>query len=322
MNLRWTAALPAALLLLATACGGGGGGGSATPGVSAPAPTPSPTPSLYPTASSAATYILGSISTTVPTPAPGPNVNDDGGWSRLQLPAMQSCGNGAVATDCSVWIFAAASGSSTARAPMTTRRPQTPLVGTRPPVLNFCRNAASYPSDIGAPALVMTGSGGTSFSLTYSGQKATPIVSFATAWWALGVTKSFSGSATVAPAVTVTPALTDTAARGWLLFFTWSWPADVIAIPYGVNEIQLGAPSSPLAIPPGSSGRLGAFDCVGDAITATSQFGSGFGFSADLLTSSVTSAGELNVPVYTGASPSGSAVLFDAAGSTVTVPVT
>ncbi len=120
----------------------------------------------------------------------------------------------------------------------------------------------------------------------------------------------------------MTPSLTDTAARGYLLFFTWSWPADVLLIPFGVNEIQLAASSSPLAIPPGTSAALGAFDCLGRPIAATSSFGSGFGFSADLKTTSVTSTGpELNVPVYTNATPAGSAVLYDDRGAVVQTPV-
>jgi hypothetical protein len=97
----------------------------------------------------------------------------------------------------------------------------------------------------------------------------------------------------------------------------------VLLIPFSVNEIQLAAASSPLAIPPGTSGALGAFDCLGRPVTATASFGSGFGFSADLKTSSVTSAGpELNVPVYTNAAPSGPAMLYDDRGAVVQTPVT
>jgi hypothetical protein len=117
--------------------------------------------------------------------------------------------------------------------------------------------------------------------------------------------------------------VTDAPARGWLLFFTWSWPADVLAIPFQINEIQLTASSSPMAIPPGSSAPLGAFDCLGRPITATAAFGSGFGFSPDLKTTSATSAGpELNVPLYTGPAPSGSVILFDDRGAVAATPVT
>ena len=303
-------------LLLAAGCGGGGGSSSTPGGPSAPAPTPSPAPSLFPAASSAATHILGNVSVSASHPQHAPSDPDDGGWAELQLPALQPCGNGALATDCKAWIFAPAAGSSSARAP------RTPIVGSRPPVFNFCRDAATYPGDLGAPALAISNLNSRSFSLTYSGAQPAPIVAFATRWWALSLTNTFAPNATQAPAITVTPTQTDSAARGWLLFFTWSWPADVLAIPFQINEIQLAASSSPMAIPPGSAGQLGAFDCLGRPIGATSSFGSGFGFSPDLKSSSVTSTGpELNVPLYTGPSPSGSAVLYDDRDSQVLTPV-
>jgi hypothetical protein len=309
-------------LLLAAGCGGGGGSSPAPSAPSAPAPTPSPAPSLFPAASSAAVYILGNVNPSSTHPQYGPSSPDDGGWSELQLPALVPCGNGALATDCKVWIFAPAAGSAVSRAPRSARLPRTPIVGSRPPVLNFCRDAATYPGDLGAPALPISNLSGTGFSLAYSGSKAMPIVSFATRWWALSLTNTFAPNATQANAIRVAPTQTDTASRGWLLFFTWSWPADVLAIPFQINEIQLAASSSPMAIPPGSSAPLGAFDCLGRPVTATSSFGSGFGFSPDLTTSSVTSAGpELDVPLYTNSAPSGSAVLYDDHGSTVLTPV-
>jgi hypothetical protein len=77
-----------------------------------------------------------------------------------------------------------------------------------------------------------------------------------------------------------------------------------------------------MAIPPGGSGQLGAFDCLGRPITAIAPAGSGFGFSADLTAGSVTSAGpELNVPLYTGPAPNGSAVLYDDRGAVTATPV-
>ncbi len=317
LNHARTAVLSIALLL-AAGCGGGGGssgGSGSTPLV--PTPTPSPAASLYPTASYAATYLLAKVNAAPPNTPYGPNNQDDGGWSELQLPALQDCGNGALATDCKVWIFAAASGSAIARAP------RTPIVGSRPPTFNFCRDAALYPGDLGRSAIPITSLARNSFSLSYSGTKSLPIVMFATRWWAMQVTNSFAPGANVAPAIGLTPSVTDTPSRGWLLFFTWSWPADVLLMPFEVNEIQLAASSSPLAIPPGTSAQLGAFDCLARPITATSALGSGFGFSADLTTSSVTSAGaELNVPLYTGPAPNGSAVLFDDRGATVQTPVT
>ena len=309
-------------LLLAAGCGGGGGGGGASTPL-APAPTPSPAASQYPSASSAATYMLSKVSSSPPNVQYGPNNQDDGGWSELQLPALQQCGNGALATDCKVWTFSGQTGSATSRTPRSARFPRTPIVGSRTPTLNFCRDAASYPGDLGRPAIPVTNLSGTIFSVSYSGTKALPIVTFATRAWTVQVTNSFSAAANSAPAIGVTPAVTDTPARGWLLFFTWSWPADVLLMPFGINEIQLASSSSPLAIPPGTSAPLGAFDCLGRPITATSSFGSGFGFSADLTSASVTSAGpELNVPVYTGATPAGNAVLYDDRGATVQTPVT
>jgi hypothetical protein len=304
-------------LLLAAGCGGGGGSSAAPAAPGPPAATPSPAPSLYPSGSSAATYILGNVNPAqTSTSRHAPSDPDDGGWSELQLPPLQQCGNGALATDCKVWIFAPAAGSAAARAP------RTPIVGSRPPTLNFCRDVAAYPGDLGRAAIPITGLAGTSFSLAYNGTKALPIVAFATRWWTVSLTNTFASSATIAPAVGVTPTVADTSARGWLLFFTWSWPADVLAIPFQINEIQLAASSSPMAIPPVSSGLLGAFDCVGRPISATAAFGSGFGFSPDLTTTSVTSAGpELNLPLYTGPAPSGSAVLFDDRGAVSATPV-
>ena len=320
VKLGRTAAL-ACSLLLAAGCGGGGGSSPApaAPGAPAPTPTPTPTPApLYPAGSSAASYILANVNpaqTSVSRAAPSDA--DDGGWSTLQLPPLQQCGNGALATDCKVWVFAPAAGSAAARTP------RTPLVGLRPPTFNFCRDAAAYPSDLGRAAIPITGLAGQSFSLAYSGTKAVPVVAFATRWWTVSLTNTFAANATIAPAIAVTPTITDTAARGWLLFFTWNWPADVLAIPFQINEVQFAASSSPMAIPPGSSATLGAFDCVGRPITATAAFGSGFGFSADLGTTSVTSpAAELNVPLYTGPAPAGSAILYDDRGAVVATPVT
>jgi hypothetical protein len=315
MNRARAFALSAGLLLAAGCGGGGGGGAAATP--PGPTPAPSPAATLFPTTSSAATYMLSSVSSSPSSVPYGRDNQDDGGWSELHLPALQTCGNGAMATDCSVWTFSGAAGSAAARAP------RTPIVGSRPPALNFCRDAAAYPADLGRPAIPMTNLSGSLFSLSYNGTKALPIVTFATHPWTVQITNAFAPTAKTAAAIGVTPAATDTPARGWLLFFTWSWPADVLLIPFSVNQVQLAASSSPMAIPPGTSGPLGAFDCLGRPITATSSFGSGFGFSADLTSASVTSTGpELNVPLYTSASPSGPAVLYDDRGATVQTPVT
>jgi hypothetical protein len=309
------------LLLLASGCGGGGGGSAPTPLAPSPA-TPSPTPTAS-AISSAAAHIVATVNQSPPPVPYGPTNPDDGGWSELNLPTLQQCGNGTLATDCTVWSFVEKTSSAAARAPQTVRRRRVAIVGSEPPTLNFCSDATAYPADLGSSAIPVEGLGSDTFSVTYSGTKQLPIVTFATRPWSLRVANSFSGTTTMAPAVAVSAAETSTPSRGWLLFFTWTWPADVLLIPYQVNEIQLNAASSPLAIPARSSARLGAFDCLGRSITATSSLGSGFGFSSDLKTSSVTSTGpELNVPIYTGATPSGSAVLYDDLGATIQTPVT
>jgi hypothetical protein len=309
------------LLLLATGCGGGGGSSSGGGSIAPTPPTPSPAPTI-PATSSAAAYLVANVNQSPPPTPYGPTDQDDGGWSELNLPTLQQCGNGTLATDCAVWSFVEQTTSSNARAPRAARRPRVAVAGSQPPTLNFCRDAASYPSDLGSSAIPVQGLGTEPFSLTYSGTKQPPIVTFATRPWAVNVAGTFSGNAKSAPAIAITPAVTGTPSRGWLLFFTWTWPADVLVIPYQVNEIQLNAASSPLALAPKSSGRLGAFDCLAHPITATASLGSGFGFSADLKTASVTSTGaELNVPIYAGAAPGGAAVLYDALGATVQTPV-
>ncbi len=314
------AAVPLSLLLLASGCGGGGASSGSVP-VAPPTATPTPSGS-YPVGSTAAVHLVSGVNQ-APPPAPyGPTDQDDGGWSQLNLPALLPCGNGTLATDCTVWSFVAATGSSAARSAQTHRRPRTALVGSQPPTLNFCRDATSYPADLGSSAIPIQNLGSQTFSLTYTGTKQLPIVTFATRPWAAGVTGSFGESSTTAPSVVVGAMLNSTPSRGWLLFFTWTWPADVLLIPYQVNEIQLAAASSPLTIPPKSSARLGAFDCLGQTITATASSGAGFGFSADLKTSSVTSSGpELNVQTYANGAPAGSAVLYDRLGATIQTPV-
>ncbi len=146
-------------------------------------------------------------------------------------------------------------------------------------------------------------------------------MTFATRWWNLAVQNSFTGTATVAPAITVTPVLSGAAARGWLVFFTWSWPADILLVPYAIDEIQPEAGSSPLAVPQRGSARLRAFDCLGRKIAATRD-GSGFGFSADLrAATAVSQPGMLDTTVFGGASPAGSIGLSDDRGARAAVPV-
>jgi hypothetical protein len=308
-------------LLLAAGCASGGS-------------TPPPAPALqqpqaaaqYPTESSAARHILanaGRSGTTSRAPQSWDgrdDDDDDGGWGELQLPVISSCGNGTYATDCAVWVWGSNGTGNAGGTRSAVRSAQSVAAGT-PPVLNFCRDAALFPSDLGAPASPLTDLRTSSFSLSYSGTKPAPIVSFATRWWNVKLEHTFSGSSTFAPAIAVTPTLTGGAARGWLVFFTWSWPSDIMLVPFAINEIQAGAGSSPLAIPAGGAAQLGAFDCLGRKITARKR-GSGFGFNASLSASSLTSAGsELNAPVFGGAAPSGSVALSDDRGARTGVPV-
>ena len=226
-------------LLLAAGCASGG----STP---APAPAQQQAQSVaqFPAESSAARHILanagrGGATSRSPQGWDGrDDADDDGGWGELTLPAIQSCGNGTYATDCTVWVWGTNGSGSSGGTRSAVRSTQSVSAGT-PPALNFCRDAALFPSDLGAPASPLTGLGTSSFSLSYSGTKATPIVSFATRWWNVKLERTFSGNATFAPAIGVTPVLTNAAARGWLVFFTWSWPSDIMLVPYAINEIQV-----------------------------------------------------------------------------------
>ena len=165
------------------------------------------------------------------------------------------------------------------------------------------------------------GVGTSAFYLAYTGTKPAPIVTFATRWSNVSVANTFIGTATVANPVTLAPIVTGSAYRGWLVFFTWSWPADILAIPFAVNEIQLSAASAPLAVPPGGSAPLGAFDCLGRPIAATAA-GADFGFNPNHSGAKATSASaELNVPVYGGTNPSGAVYLSDDRGARTVDPV-
>ena len=297
-------------LLLAAGCASGSGT------VAPPAPQQPPAAPLFPAGSSAAQQILGGIGTSRAAQhrdEGDTEDDDDGGWHELRLPVLQSCGNGILATDCSVWTFTNGRGGRSLRS--TTAAPI-----ANPPTLNFCRD--SFPGDLGAPAQPVLGLVTSAFYLAYTGSKPAPIVTFATRWSNVSVANTFTGTATVANPVTLAPVVTGSAYRGWLIFFTWSWPADILAIPFAVNEIQLSAASAPLAIPPGGSAQLGAFDCLGRPITATAA-GSSFGFKPDHTGARLTSAtAELNVPVYGGQNPSGTVYLSDDRGARTVDPVT
>jgi hypothetical protein len=300
--------------LLATGCASGS---------TVPPPTPqqqAQSAAQYPTESSAARFILANVGrsgATVRAPqGRGGGDDDDGDRSELQLPTLQPCGMGTFATDCSVWIFA--SGHSTRAAARSTQS----LAGASPPALNFCRDGGAFPADLGPPATPSQLLFATyTFGLNYAGTKSTPIVTFVTRSGNVTLQGTFTGNSTSAPSIMLTPVLTTGASRGWLVFFTWSWPADILLVPYEINEIQLAASSSPLVIPAGGSATLGAFDCLGRKIAARTS-GSGFGFNRNLSGEAVTSpANELNVPVFAGAHPSGFINLTDDQGAQVAVPV-
>ncbi|HTW83012.1 MAG TPA: hypothetical protein VMD91_02955 [Candidatus Sulfotelmatobacter sp.] len=293
-------ALPLALLLLAGCAGGGG---------IAPSPgTANQTGPSSPGESSAARHILAKLNTsTRHTQSSGTSSSyDDGGWSELQLPPIQSCGNGAVSNDCANWQFTGVQ-----------RRGSSPVTASVPE-LNFCSDPTDYPqATFGDPAGAIEPLGSSTFTLAYVGTQAAPILTAVTRPSVAGVSGSFSGTATSA-SITVTSELTTTAGRGWIVFFTWNWPADVLAIPYQVNEIQLAAASSPIGLSAGGSAPLDAYDCLGRPLTALMlgagvTFGTppahGFGLP-DLLASSKT--GSLTATVSaTDKSPSAVILVVD-----------
>ncbi|MEA2719342.1 MAG: hypothetical protein QOJ39_1206 [Candidatus Eremiobacteraeota bacterium] len=310
MSVTRFAALSAAMLL---------GSGCTSSGSVTPAAAPRAQAPAFPAESSAARQILANVGragATARTPQGWTGGDDDdGGWSELQLPAIRPCGNGTYATDCAAWLWTTSPRGGRSGA----RSAESAAIGT-PPVLNFCRDATTIPQDFTTADPVVT-AGPAQFSLSYAGSKPAPIVTFATRWWNVGVQNSFAGNAVTAPAITVTPALGDAASRGWLVFFTWSWPADVLLVPYAINEIQVEAGSTPLAVPQRGSARLRAVDCLGRKIAAK-RGGSGFGFSADLRSASFTSAASLlDLTVFGGPSPNGSIALSDDRGARTSVPV-
>ncbi len=274
------------------------------------------TPDGIPAGSSAAAHILAHVDTTRRAASAGPGY-DDGGRSSLQLPPIVACGNGAFSNDCADWVF---SGNGSTPGPCTRVDPNcSPGTPAGPPDLNFC--AGTYPSDIAPPATAAVAPAPQTFSLAYGGTQNGPIVTFSTRWWAVNVTGSFAGTSTSAPALTVTPVASPYASRGWLLFFTWSWPADVLLLPYQVNEIQLSAASVPLPVSGTSPAQLGAFDCLGRSIGALAA-GKNFGFSSNLRSRQTVSPGsEMNVPVWFSAGASGAILLYDDRGATALTTV-
>ncbi|HZW53496.1 MAG TPA: hypothetical protein VFF00_05630 [Candidatus Elarobacter sp.] len=300
-------------MTLAAGCGSAGSAPPAPPAAAQPQSGPN-----VPPESSAARYILANAggASRAPQRFDGDDDEDDGGFGTLRLPVIRPCGNGTYATDCAAWSWTGTGGGGTRGA---VRAPQALGAGT-PPILSFCRDGASMPLAF-TPSAPVLASGPSVFALSYTGTKSPPIVTFATRWWNVALQGTFTSTSTSAPAISFTPTLTNGASRGWLVFFTWSWPADVLLVPYAINEIQLDAGSSPLAVPRGGSATLDAFDCLSRTISAK-RVGSGFGFSSDLHAASATSAGsELRAPVFGGSNPDGFVSLSDDRGARSTTQV-
>jgi hypothetical protein len=297
-------ALILSLGLLVAAGGCASGGGSRV--------TPATADAGY-AGSSAAQHILANAGARAAQSVSASDA-DDGGRGQLVLPSLNDCGNGTFATDCSVWVWSSSPHGTRAGA----RTAQSVVNGSMP-VLNFCDAAGAFPGDFtpAAPAAVPQP---TTFALGYNGTHLPPIVTFNTRPAIASVTNTFAPTSDVTPGMTLTPTLSGAAARGWLVFFTWSWPADILLVPYAIDEIQLGAGSSPLVVPHNGTATLTAYDCLGRSISAVRQ-GSGFGFSPDQRAATTASSGpELRATVYGGAAQ-GSVLLSDDRGARTVAPV-
>ena len=307
----WFAPVLAAALLAGCSAGSGTVPSSVTPGGD---------PGL--SGSSAARHILANVTGT--RAAAGHHAEsgyDDGGFGQLQLPQLVACGDGIYSTNCSLWSY-----------PFTTspnagaRSAQTVVIGgggggsSGPPVLNFCAaqpSWAQFLADAGSNAApVLHRLGPVNFSVRYLGTQTGPIVTFGTNPFVASLTGSFASGATAAQ-FTMTPSVTTSAGRGWLLFFTWSWPADILLIPYSVNEIQLAPYDASVALSSASpTAKLAALDCLGESIAAKT-FGKGVTLGAPAATSLT---GELLTTITGGSSPA-TIVLTDGAGASAAVPV-
>ena len=309
---RWLATVLAAGLLAGCSAGAGSVPSSVAPGGD---------PSLN--GSSAARHILANVpsSRTIADRhrAGSASDYDDGGWSELALPQLVACGSGVYSTNCALWSYPPTSSPNA-----TARSTQTVVIGggggsSGPPVLDFCAAQPSWTTflaDDGATsAPTLHRLGPVNFSVKYLGTQTGQVVAFATNPLIASLTGSFSNGNPAA--FTMTPAIATTAGRGWLLLFTWSWPADVLAIPYSINEIQLAPDSGALTLTGSSNAKLAAFDCLGDAVTART-FGKGVSVGAPAASSL---AGEFISTVSGGASSAATILLTDAAGASAAVPV-
>jgi hypothetical protein len=295
-------------LVLAAGCSAGGAGRTVPAPDAAPLAPQAAQPAI-PSESSAARHILGGVASGArQTLSRG---DDDSGKDDLALPALLPCAGGALATDCAAWRLGT---------PPVVDRFGHVHPGSGPPNLNLCRDASLFPGDLDNRVPGPAGIGPQTFAVAYLGSKPAPVASFATHWRQVRLSGTFAGNATSAPAVTLTPTDVTHGYRGWLVFFTWSWPADVLLVPYAVNEIQLAATSAPLTIPLGGSADAGAFDCLGRPIQASAT--DDLSFNAAGSRHSLTTAGsELNAPVYALRNGDGQLTLADDRGARTTVPV-
>jgi hypothetical protein len=281
----------AVLLAAGLLAGCSSSSGSPAPSATVQQPPQTLSSALYPAGSSAARHILANVDpTTVRRRAQGSGTSssyDDGGWGELLLPAVQPCANGAYSNNCANW-----------GTPQPMRTGGT-TIAPGAPDLDLCGDAADYPqTTLGDPVEYPEPLAPTTFSLAYSGSQPLPIISFDTRQFVASLSNGFAANSASA-SMTLTPELTTSAGRGWLLFSTWSWPADFILIPYQVNEIQIAQSSSPLAVSPGNPGTLGAFDCLQRPMAAL-MLGSGvtFGSTGDwpvFTTSSTTNVMQATV---------------------------
>jgi hypothetical protein len=232
--------------------------------------------------------------------------DDDGGRSELNLPGLTPCGNGIFANDCSAWSF----GMHNFR-----------VIVSAAPTLSFCAAAADYPAqDLGPASAALHDLSPASFAVSYTGSGATPIQTYVTRPSLISLAGTFSGTSTSAT-ISVSPAAATSVGRGWLVFSTSSSPADVVLVPYDVNEIQVASGDAPLSLGSGSA-PLGAFDCLGGPIEAK-ILGAGASFDPNRHQSKFASASaELNATVYGRPNPATRIVLSDDRGASATISVT
>jgi len=303
----------AVLLAVGLLAGCSSSSGAVAPSTVIQQPQQAQSSALYPAGSSAARHILANVNpSTVRRRAQSNGSSssyDDGGWGELQLPAVQACQNGAYSNDCANWGTV-----QPTRTGGTTIQPGAPD-------LDLCGDAADYPqARLGNPVEQPVPLAPTNFTLAYTGSQPLPIISFNTRFFVASLSNGFAPNAASA-SLTLTPLLTNTAGRGWLLFSTWSWPADFILIPYQVNEIQVAQSSSPLSVSPGNPGTLGAFDCLGRSMAAL-MLGNGVTFGSakgwPVFTATSTNVMQATVTATNGDPQAAILIVDDRFGSALT----